>query len=116
MVPQPGNLPVYRRTAMRLGRRRRRQDEVAALDLRDDGELATAMGRTLVDDIEALAARMAALDQRLTTFERRLADAEGAAGLVPEHTDVLDVQVRAAKLAADVHMISLEVERLRAGA
>ena len=116
MVPQPGNLPVYRRSAMRRGRLRRRRDEVAALDLRDDGELATAMGRTFVDDIEALGARLAVLDERLTTFERRLAEAEGAAGLVPEHVDVLDVQVRAAKLAADVHMISLEVDRLRAGA
>ena len=96
-------------------RLRRRREEVAALDLRDDGELATAMGRTFVDDIESLAARMAALDQRLSTFERRLTEAEGAAGLVPEHVDVLDVQVRAAKLALDLHMVNLELERLKAG-
>ena len=97
-------------------RLRRRREEAAALDLRDDGELATAMGRTFVDDLETLTSRLAELDDRLTRFEHRLVEAEGAAGLVPEHVDVLDVQVRAAKLAADVHMISLEVERLRAGA
>jgi hypothetical protein len=97
-------------------RLRRRREEAAALDLRDDGELATAMGRTFVDDLEALTSRLTELDDRLTRFERRLVDAEGAAGLAPEHVDVLDVQVRAAKLAVELHMVTLEVERLRAGA
>ena len=85
------------------------------LDLRDPGELSTAMGATFADDLEVLTARMASIDDRLLRLEARLRDAETSAGLVPEHTDVLDVQVRAAKLAAELHMVTLEVERLRAG-
>ena len=73
------------------------------------------MGRTFAEDIDTMGERLAALDLRLTDFERRLTDAEGAAGLVPEHGDVLDVQVRAAKLALDLHMVNLELERLKAG-
>jgi predicted phage tail protein len=96
-------------------RLRRRRAAEAELDLRDEGELATAMGRTFADDIESMGARLTALDLRLTDFERRLRDAEGATGLVPEHADVLDVQVRAAKLALDLHMVNLELERLKGG-
>ena len=97
-----------------VGLRRRRRAAVE-LDLRDPGELATAMGTTFADDLEVLTRRMAAVDERLVRLEQRLRDAEAATGLVPEHTDVLDVQVRAAKLAAELHMVTLEVERLRAG-
>jgi hypothetical protein len=95
---------------------RRRQKAERDLDLRDDGELATALNYTFVDDIDALGERLKAFDDRLEQLEQRLREAESVAGLVPEHTDVLDVQVRAAKLAAELHMVTLEVERLRAGA
>lgn len=82
-------------------------------ELIDETELTTAFARTFADDIEVLDQRMAAVDARLAEVEARVAAAQRAADLLPEHTDVLDVQVRAAKLAAEVHMVSLELERLR---
>jgi hypothetical protein len=98
-----------------MGLRRRRQ-AARDLDLLDDGELSTALGKTFADDLEVLGERLAALDIRLAALEHRLTDAESTAGLLPEHGDVLDVQLRAAKLAAELHLVTLEVERLRAGA
>jgi hypothetical protein len=101
---------------MRLTLRRGRQAARAELDLRDDGELTTALGRTFADDLEVLGERLLVLTDRFESLERRLIAAEAAAGLLPEHGDVLDVQVRAARLAAELHLVTLEVERLRTGA
>ena len=92
--------------------RRRRVDP----ELVDPTELTTALGQTFAEDLQVLDARVAAVDARLGAVEARVAAAEGAADLLPEHSDVLDVQLRAAKLAADLHMVSLELDRLRADA
>jgi len=92
--------------------RRRRIDP----ELVDPTELTTALGRTFTEDLEVLDERVAAVDARLAQVEARVAAAQGAADLLPEHSDVLDVQLRAAKLAADLHMVSLELDRLRADA
>lgn len=113
-VREGGNPAIYRRAGMALLFRRRSRAAVD-LDMRDDGELDSAIGRTFADDLEVLGERLGQLDERLAGLEERLAAAEGAAGLVPEHGDVLDVQLRAAKLAAELHLVTLEVERLRAG-
>lgn len=96
--------------------RRRSRAAAEEFDLRDEGELSTAIGKTFADDLEVLVERLGALDTRLEHLERRLVDAEGAAGLLPEHGDVLDVQLRAAKLAAELHLVTLEVERLKSEA
>lgn len=94
---------------------RKRREAVEELDLRDGSELTTALARTFADDLEVLNTRLSALDERLDTLEERLRTAEGAAGLLPEHVDVLDVELRAAKLAAEIHWLSREVEHLRSG-
>jgi hypothetical protein len=87
---------------------------VAQLDpeLVDPTELTAAFSRTFLDDLEALCDRMATVDERLTALEQRLVAAEGAADMVPQHGDVLDVQVRAAKLAAEVHLLRMELGQL----
>lgn len=92
----------------------RRKRAAQELDLRDDGELSTALGRTFAEDLEVLGERLRRFDDRIDALEDRLSAAEAAAGLLPEHGDVLDVQLRAAKLAAELHLVTLEVERLRA--
>jgi len=97
---------------MRLRLRRRTLDP----ELIDDTELTTALGRTFAEDVDILQGRLAALDERIAAMEERLRAAEGAAGMVPEHGDVLDVQLRAAKLAADLHLVNLELDRLKASA
>jgi hypothetical protein len=98
-----------------MGLLRRGRQAARELDLRDEGELTTALGRTFADDLEVLGDRLTKLDDRLESLEHRLVAAEGAAGLLPEHGDVLDVQLRAAKLAAELHLVTMEVERLRSG-
>jgi hypothetical protein len=92
--------------------RRRRLDP----ELQDPTELTDAFGRTFADDIEGLDLRIQAVDARLTQIEARVASALGVTELLPDHSDVLDVQLRAAKLAAELHLVNLELDRLKATA
>ena len=98
---------------MRLRRRGRRELDP---ELIDDTELTTAFGKTFAEDVEVLLERLGQVDTRIAQLEQRLSAAEREAGMSPEHGDVLDVQVRAAKLAADVHMVTIELDRLKAAA
>jgi hypothetical protein len=81
--------------------------------------LTEAIGGSVVADVELLDARLATLDARIAALESRFADAHDDALMQPEQVDVLDVQVRAAKLSAELHLVTLELrhelDRLRAG-
>lgn len=72
--------------------------------------LTVALGETFNEDVEVLAARTALLDARMAALEARFADADEAAIVVPDQGDVLDVQVRAAKMAAELHLVTLELK------
>lgn len=78
-------------------------------------EPGTAGEPTNPDPVDVLDLRLQAVDARLADVEARVAVAQSAADLLPEHGDVLDVQVRAAKLAAELHLVQLELARLRSG-
>ena len=95
---------------MRLRLRRRVLDP----ELIDETELTTAFGKTFAEDVDLLLDRLGEVDDRIARLELRLAATEGETRMSPEHVDVLDVQVRAAKLAADLHMVTLEIDRLKA--
>ena len=84
----------------------------------DRPELAETIGTTLVDDLDVVVARMQVLDVRMEALEARFADADEAAIVLPDQGDVLDAQVRSARLAAELHLVALELrselQRLRA--
>jgi len=86
----------------------------------ESDSLTEAIGGSVVADVELLDARLELLDARLAALESRFADANETANLQPEQVDVLDVQVRAAKLSAELHLVTLELrhelDRLRADA
>ena len=46
---------------------------------------------------------------RMTDLEARLADAAEAAILVPDQDDLLDARVRSAQLAADLHLVAIDL-------
>jgi hypothetical protein len=98
---------------MRLFRRR------PAEGLIDDErpEVADAIAATVVDDVDVVRARLDALDRRIALLEARFADADEAAIVLPDQTDVLDAQVRSARIAADLHLVAIELrselQRLR---
>lgn len=79
--------------------------------------LTEAIGSTVVDDVDVLNARLGVLDARLATLEARLADADEAAIVLPDQGDVLDAQVRTARLSAELHLVAIELrselQRLR---
>ena len=105
-------------------RRRRAAHAATQPDFRQMDEesdtLTEAIGGSVVADVELLDARLELLDARLAALESRFADANETANLQPEQVDVLDVQVRAAKLSAELHLVTLELrhelDRLRADA
>lgn len=103
-----------------MGRRRRRL--VSALAggglLDDDRPLTTiGIGQRMIEDLDVVQARLDQLDTRLAVLEARLADADEAAIVLPDQGDVLDAQVRAARLSAEVHLVAIELraelQRLR---
>lgn len=79
--------------------------------------MAAAIGQTVVDDVDLVRARLDQLDARIAVLEARFADADEAAIVLPDQGDVLDAQVRAARLSAEVHLVALELrselQRLR---
>jgi hypothetical protein len=98
---------------MRLLRRR------PAAGLLDDDrpEVADTIAATVVDDVDLVRARLDAFDARLAVLEHRLADADEAAVVLPDQGDVLDAQVRSARLSAELHLVAIELraelQRLR---
>jgi hypothetical protein len=122
-VRHPGNLGRYGRCVL-VFRRRRAAHAAAPTDFRrldeESASLTEAIGESVVADVELLDARIAVLDARIAALESRFDDANEAAIVQPEQADVLDVQVRAAKLSAELHLVTLELrhelERLRTGA
>ncbi|MGH9138946.1 MAG: hypothetical protein ACRD0G_18190 [Acidimicrobiales bacterium] len=81
----------------------------AARDHDDAPTLTTALGSTFVEDLELLSARVGVLDDRLANIETRLAEAGEAAAVTPEQRDLLDAEVRSAKVAAELHLVTLEL-------
>ena len=75
----------------------------------DRSPMAEVIGTTFTEDVDRLAARMAALDARMAELEARLADAAEAAVLVPDQDDLLDARVRSAHLAADLHLVAIDI-------
>jgi hypothetical protein len=94
-------------------RRRRAAHAAIQPDFRQLDEtsssLTEAIGGSVVADVEILDARLALLDARIAALESRFDDASEVALLQPEQSDVLDVQVRAAKLSAELHLVTLEL-------
>lgn len=72
----------------------------------------------VVADIDVLKLKLGTLDARLAVLEARFADADEAAIVLPDQGDVLDAQVRSARLSAELHLIAIELraelQRLRA--
>jgi hypothetical protein len=97
-------------------RLRRRRSDAGLLD-DERPEVADTITATVVDDVDLVRARLDALDARLAVLEHRLADADEAAVLLPDQGDVLDAQVRSARLAAELHLVAIELraelQRLR---
>jgi hypothetical protein len=98
-----------------MGFLRRRQAGTLIDD--DRPPMAAAIGQTVVDDVDLVRARLDQLDARIAVLEARFADADEAAIVLPDQGDVLDAQVRAARLSAEVHLVALELrselQRLR---
>jgi hypothetical protein len=98
---------------MRLLRRR------PAAGLLDDErpEVADTIAATMVDDVDVVRARLDVLDARLAVLEHRFADADEAAVVLPDQGDVLDAQIRSARLSAELHLVAIELraelQRLR---
>ena len=125
-VPHPSNLGrygpfvlVFRRRRAAHAARPTEQPDFRRLD-EESASLTEAIGGSVVADVELLDARIALLDARIAALESRFDDANEAAIVQPEQADVLDVQVRAAKLSAELHLVTLEMrhelERLRTDA
>ena len=89
---------------MRLFRRR---PTGALIDSRP--EVAEAIAGTVVDDVDVVRARLDVLDARIAVLENRFADADEAAIVLPDQGDVLDAQVRAARLSAELHLVAIEL-------
>jgi hypothetical protein len=87
--------------------RRRRDRSMIFVDA--EPSLTSALGSTFVQDLEHLGSRVQLLDDRLASIEARLTDAGEIAATTPEARDVLDVEVRSAKLAAELHLVTLEL-------
>jgi hypothetical protein len=79
--------------------------------------LAETISSTVVHDIDVVVARLEVLDLRVGALEAKLADTNEAAAVMPDQDDVLDAQVRSARLAAELHLAALELraelQRLR---
>jgi hypothetical protein len=86
---------------------RRKPDNGLLEDERPD--MSEAIGATVVDDVDVLNARFTALDARLAALEARLADADEAAVVLPDQGDVLDAQLRSARLSAELHLVAIEL-------
>jgi hypothetical protein len=94
----------------------RRRPAGALLD-DDRPNMAAAIGRTVVEDVDIVRARLDQLDARMAVLEARFADADEASIVLPDQADVLDAQVRSARIAAEVHLVAIELrselQRLR---
>jgi hypothetical protein len=101
-------------------RRRNRPEAGGGLLPDDRPPIAETIGSTVVHDIDVVVARLQVLDVRVGALEARLADTNEAAAVMPDQDDVLDAQVRSARLAAELHLAALELraelQRLRPAA
>ena len=95
-----------------------RRKPVDGLLADDRPELNETISTTIVDDIDIVVARLQLLSVRIEALETRLADADEAAIVLPDQGDVLDAQVRSARLAAELNLVAIELkselQRLRA--
>ena len=88
--------------AMRWMRRRRRAAEG---EVRHEIVLAPRTERALV----ALAVHAQQLDSRIDRLERRLDEAAETALDLPSHSDVLEVRIHSAKVAAELARVAVEL-------
>jgi hypothetical protein len=75
----------------------------------DRPEVKDTINATVVDDVDVLTARLGAIDSKIRGLEQRLADVDEASVVLPDQGDVLDAQVRTARLAAELHLVALEL-------
>lgn len=94
-----------------------RRKPVDGLLADDRPPIADTIGSTVIHDLDLVVARLQLLDVRVAALEARFADADEAAIVLPDQGDVLDAQVRSARLAAELHLVGLELraelQRLR---
>lgn len=80
--------------------------------------MAEVIGTTFTEDVDRLAERLDSLNRRIAEMEARVADVHELTLLVPDQGDLIDAGVRSAQIAADMHMVALELrselQRLRA--
>jgi hypothetical protein len=79
--------------------------------LLDDGrpEVSETITNTILDDLEFLRARLDGLDARLAVVEQHLTSVDHTADAAADQRDVIDAQVRAARVAADMHLVAIEL-------
>ena len=72
-------------------------------------EVSQAITNTILDDLEFLRARLDGLDARLAVVEQHLTSVDDTADAAADQRDVIDAQVRAARVAADMHLVAIEL-------
>lgn len=101
---------------MRLFRKRPTEGQGLLDDERSP--MAEVIGTTFTDDVDRLAERLDSLGRRIGEMEARVADVHELTLLGPDQRDLIDARVHSAQIAADMHMVALELrselQRLRA--
>lgn len=101
---------------MRLFRKRPTEGQGLLDDERSP--MAEVIGTTFTDDVDRLAERLDSLGRRISEMEARVADVHELTLLGPDQRDLIDARVHSAQIAADMHMVALELrselQRLRA--
>ena len=72
-------------------------------------EVSQTITNTILDDLEFLRARLDGLDARLLVVEQHLTAVDDTADSAADQRDVIDAQVRAARVAADMHLVAIEL-------
>lgn len=72
-------------------------------------EVSQTITNTVIDDLEFLRARLDGLDARLAVVEQHLTNVDHTADAAADQRDVIDAQVRAARVAADMHLVAIEL-------
>lgn len=72
-------------------------------------EVSQAITNTILDDLEFLRARLDGLDARLSILEQHLIHVDETADAAADQHDVLEAQMRAARISADMHLVAIEL-------
>ena len=72
-------------------------------------EVSQTITNTILDDLEFLRTRLDGLDARLAVVEQHLTSVDDTADSAADQRDVIDAQVRAARVKADMHLVAIEL-------